>query len=167
MHNDDDFKTFLKTSLCRLEKKMDKLNEEQRSITERFEIMEKKQEDFERSLNETSIEVSELKNNHMAVDGRLEQAEKQIEELESKLKESEEESLRITRYSRSFNLRFGGIETSTGENCIETLINLLKDKLGFEDPAAMIENVHRIYTGNRPASRVSKSPPHIIVKFLR
>nr|XP_006823166.1 PREDICTED: uncharacterized protein LOC102803427 [Saccoglossus kowalevskii] len=167
MHDevDPDFQSYIKNALSRIEKKVDALNEEQHAITERFENMERKQADFERALTASSDEMTTLRNSHEAVEGRLGEFDRKIKELEAKTRENEEEALRLARYSRAFNLRFGGFQIQQGENCMEIIADLLKEKLGFESAAAMIENAHRVgINGRRSGARPA---PHIIVKFMR
>nr|XP_006825664.1 PREDICTED: uncharacterized protein LOC102807825 [Saccoglossus kowalevskii] len=49
-----------------------------------------------------------------------------------------EENLKMQRYSRSFNLRFGGVHEIEGEDCLRVAKQILQSKFGMEN--AEIEN---------------------------
>ena len=66
--------------------------------------------------------------------------------------------LAFERYSRSYNIRIGGIMEAHGENCMDHVVNILT-KLGYSEDLCrnQIEIAHR--TGR-------KIPRHIILKPL-
>jgi len=161
----NDFETFVKTTLARMEMKIDKTVSDQRDFKEHLAQIEANIQNFEHSLQYSTEAVDELRTNQTASEKRIDTLEKTVQALTSQLNETNVENIRIQRYSRGFNLRFGGIKERPGENCITVLTDLLSSKLGFDDASAMIENAHRV----APASRRPKDGPprHIIAKFLR
>ena len=71
----------------------------------------------------------------------------------------EYKSNRAEQHSRSFNVRLLGAREVDGENCVNTVDQILLDK--FAITGNVIENAHR--TGKRSAD--GKYPRHIIARF--
>ena len=77
---------------------------------------------------------------------------------EETLKSISEVQLKAERYSRCFNLRFGGIEEKQDEDAISEIKQVLDKYFNIND--VTIENAHRIGKHQTGKSR------HIIAKFL-
>ena len=79
-------------------------------------------------------------------------------ELNRKIKDIQEAQLNAERYSRSYNLRFGGIPEDREENPMAKVKHLISNRLSIPD--VNIEIAHRIGRQN------GTSPRQIIAKFL-
>ena len=125
--------------------------------------MEEKQVDFERSLEHSAEGMDDLRSCHVAADSRISELENTIRLIDTQLKEQIDENVRLQRYTRSFNLRFGGIKEETNEDCMKVLTELFESKLGIQEAASMMENAHRSRAFQKRNGK-SGPPCHIIVR---
>ncbi|XP_071959990.1 uncharacterized protein [Antedon mediterranea] len=79
----------------------------------------------------------------------------EVDENYKRIKSLENEVLSLERYTRSFNLRFGGIAENPEEVCTITIDKIISSHFKKRVP---IENAHRI-------GRKGPKPRHIIVRF--
>lgn len=147
-----------------LNTKLDKALLNQESLLGRVADIEKKQRDMEESLSFSSSSVEELQSKNKILTEDLARMTSQMVTAQKNIADLERAALQQERYSRNFNLRFGGIpETNTKDPVVP--LNQVKDLLTerFGLPDIEIENAHR--TGKPPKS-ASDKPRHILVKFL-
>ncbi|XP_033114287.1 uncharacterized protein LOC117114706 [Anneissia japonica] len=87
--------------------------------------------------------------------------ETDLKSKQDKMVKIEAEMLRMERHSRSYNLRFGGIEERESEDPKQLVLDILKHDLNLDE--ITIENAHR--TGKIKKGEIQR-PRHIIVKFV-
>ncbi|XP_071957269.1 uncharacterized protein [Antedon mediterranea] len=122
-------------------------------VEETQRIMDQSLEYYTTSTTETQASVSRLNTRIDNIETELKEKNKQISNLEVNIH-------RMERYSRGFNLRFGGINEDENENTLDKLNKLISDKLHLKD--INIENAHR--TGKQ--TRGDQKPRQIIAKFI-
>ena len=69
--------------------------------------------------------------------------------------------LALERYSRSYNIRIGGIMEAHGENCMDHVVNTLT-KFGYSEDFCR----NQIEIAHRTGRKISNRPRHIILKFF-
>ncbi|CAB4029491.1 Hypothetical predicted protein, partial [Paramuricea clavata] len=69
--------------------------------------------------------------------------------------------LALERYSRSYNVRIGGIMEAHGENCMDHVVNILTKLKYFEDFCR-----NQIEIAHRTGRKISNRPRDIILKFF-
>lgn len=83
---------------------------------------------------------------------------------QKKIATVEDAVLQMERYSRGFNLRFGGIPETTStdpDTAYDQVKQLLHDTFGMTE--VEIENAHR---SGKPPKSASDKPRHILAKFI-
>ena len=166
--SDSQFREFVKEKLLSLVQTGEKQLAEMKAFNERLRKVEQKHVEFEEALNHADMEREELRNNGMLMDERTTELSTQVQKLETQLAAQMEETLNLQRYSRSFNLRIGGIKMTDNEHCIDLVSEIFASKFEISDPSSKIENAHRV--ASRPTNGGSsgdRQPPHVIVKFFR
>ncbi|KAJ8049573.1 hypothetical protein HOLleu_02365 [Holothuria leucospilota] len=149
--------------------KVDSILLNQEEIKERITSLERTQRDLEQSTSFLSTTVDELQARQTKMDADTDQLRKDMDEFlisqkaiqnsnEETLKSISEAQQKAERYSRSFNLRFGGIEEKQNEDAISEIKKVLSKYFNMND--VTIENAHRIGKHQAGKSR------HIIAKFL-
>ncbi|XP_071943437.1 uncharacterized protein [Antedon mediterranea] len=119
----------------------------------RIDSMEAKQLDMEKSITFTSDSINDLEKKVTTYDSEM-------KDISTTLETEKKKILNLERYSRSFNLRFGGITEEPNEDATKKIKELLNKTLNLND--IVIETAHR--TGK--PSTISGKPRHIIVKFI-
>ena len=152
-----------------LNDKMDSILLNQDQMLGRIAALETTQKDLEHSEGFLSSAVEDLKADQLKFTAETERLDKQLLELhklhdglkklcDEKFRSIEEAQLKAERYSRSYNLRFGGISEKQEENPMTEVQNILRNHLKLDN--IIIENAHRI------GQRRSDKPRHIITKLL-
>lgn len=147
--------------------KLDKVIRNQHDLLTRMEILESANEEMEKSLVFTTRSVEDVEKKNKSLSEGLCKMASQMKEAQSKIVQLEEANLHLERYSRGFNLRFGGIPETLNENPsypYEKVREILTTKFNMAD--IKIENAHRSGRVPKVASEMSLKPRHILVKFL-
>ena len=118
-----------------LERKVNSLETKVNSNTTQFtDII--KSVDFESNKSQDNAnQIQEFKIQLQQREAQLDSASYTISSMTSDLNSLE-------RYTRLFNFRILGLPESKGENCIDSVRQILKDKFDIEAP--VIENAHRV-----------------------
>jgi hypothetical protein len=147
-----------------LHSKLDKVIKNQESLLSRMQIAEGKQREMEEALSFSTQSIEELQQKSKTFSVGISDIASQLQEAHKKIDHLGEATLNLERYSRSFNLRFGGIPESSSETpsfAYDQVKQILAEQ--FDMPDAEIENAHR--TGKPPKMATDK-PRHILAKFL-
>ncbi|KAJ8019095.1 hypothetical protein HOLleu_42532 [Holothuria leucospilota] len=155
-------------AFAEVNKKIDAMLLNQQSILRRISILEDTQKGLEESYNFLSSSVDELKAEQTKIETDIMVLKKDLNSLqtiqkelkrdyEEKIRGLTEAQLKAERYSRSFNLRFGGILEKENKEAIQEVKRVLSDYLQMEP---IIENAHRI------GKRGTGKPRQIIAKLL-
>ena len=163
-----DIQLSMDKSFSSLNDKIDKVIGNQNDILKRLSMLEDKQKQFEKSADYLSEAYDKQQIENTRVNNVISELEKNMAHLKSKVSAIEtrhrdqihdltESQLKAERYSRGFNLRFGGIDEQANENPIEKVKRLIGERLGID---AIIENAHRLGAQKVGVTR------HIIAKFL-
>lgn len=153
----------------KVNEKIDSVLQNQHDIMGRITTLESTQRDLENSLTFVSSTVDKLQIDQKNMDASIKQFQKEINNIESmhrdiqtsnneRLKSISEAQLKAERFSRSFNLRFGGIPEKKDENPITEIKKVLASHLKIDE--TVIENAHRIGQHRNGSTR------HIIAKLL-
>ena len=164
-----ELRSSMELAFQRVHEKIDAMLNNQQQMLGRIDALEATQKDLEQSAAFLSSSVDDLKADQSKLEMKIQSVEKQVIELdklhrdlqklcEEKVKSISEAQLKAERYSRSFNLRFGGIPEKQGESSMSEVQNILRNHLKLEN--IVIENAHRI-----GRQRLDK-PRHIITKLL-
>ena len=157
----------IKNMAVDLHSKLDQVINNQQDLLTRMGKIEADHEEMEKSILFTNQSVEDLQaENKLLADGASKMA-KQLHEATTNISKLQETSLQQERYSRSFNIRIGGIPEALNENHIvpfEKAMQTFATK--FSMPDVTIENAHRTGRSPRYASDVTDKPRHILVKFL-
>lgn len=140
-----------------------------------LDTMNKKLDNFERTINNMKDEINKIKNkqqqqektisqeemHHHNIEDRVRQMERHNQHLETENKNLKEDFLRLKTHSMKYNLIFGGIEqTQEYENTKEVLVNFMRTELGIHDAINInFQNVHRL------SRRNDGKPRNIIARF--
>ena len=146
-----------------IQKRLDVVITNQESLLSRITDMEKKYEDLEKSISFTSETMEEIQAENKLLSSNLNTLTRKLELADRKIVQLEESTLQLERYSRSYNLRFGGIPELDDESPsypYEKLKEILKEKCNL---VPEIENAH--WSG-RPPKTPSDKPRHILAKFI-
>ena len=81
-----------------------------------MEKMESNHEEMEKSLDFTSRSIEDIQMKNASLFDDLSKIASQMNEAQTKIVQLEEANLHLERYSRGFNLRFGGIPEAVNEN---------------------------------------------------
>ena len=134
---------------------------EQKKMSDRVTKVEENCVEMQKSLEFTADDVAKLQQ-------RVEALESQVVTLRSVSEQNTTGEAEITtkclsndRYSRGYNLRFGGIQETDKEDCVAIVTDILKDKFGLT--GVLIDNAHRVPV--KTTRKESDKPRHIIVKF--
>ncbi|KAJ8023500.1 hypothetical protein HOLleu_35959 [Holothuria leucospilota] len=163
-----DLKESMDLAFTEVNKKIDSMLLNQQSILRRISTLEDTQKGLEESYNFLSSAVDDLKAEQTKMESDITVLKKDLNSLrtsqnklkldyEEKLRSLTEAQLKAERYSRSFNLRFGGIPEKENEEAIQEVKRVLSDYLQMEP---VIENAHRI------GKRSTGKPRQIIAKLL-
>lgn len=153
------FQEYIKSSLCDIQTSLHQVITLQNDFMYRLSSVEQKQTTLINSLQVTDTELTHVKEKSTHNFNKMSVLEKQVELLSSENKQLKERVLNGERYSRDFNLRFGGIPETAGEDCIKLVNNVISKDLKLTNNID-IENAHRV------GKRQEGKPRHIIVKFL-
>ena len=82
---------------------------------------------MERSMTYTSDTIAEIEKNYTTFNDQISHMSSDITSTQSNVLRLEKEVLNLERYSRGFNLRFGGIPEDDNENAIEKIQEIIKD----------------------------------------
>ena len=143
--------------LKKLDKRLENLQRDVKESNGRVTQIEERQTKLEEKVDDVTDAVNNL--DYQETQIAMERMESELEDAKNEIKELKEENLRLQRYSRGFNLRFGGIAETEGENPIEKLQQILSETFHIEQDG--VEYAHR--TGQKMPNR----PRHIIAKFIR
>jgi septal ring factor EnvC (AmiA/AmiB activator) len=131
--------------------------------------MNKKLDNFERTINNVKNEINQIENkqqqqertiskeeeHHHNIEGRVRELERHNQYLETENKNF----LRLKTHSMKYNLIFGGIEQT--QEYEEALVNLMQTELGIDDANSInLQNVHRL------SRRNDGKPRNIIARFV-
>ena len=112
-------------------------------------------------LDSQSAEIVQLNRRQSQLDDHR----KQIEDLKSKLAKEQEKVIALETYSRRENLRFMNIPEEPGENCIDTIYDLIENGLNINTEHMQLQAVHRVGKV-RSNDADNASPRPVIVRFL-
>lgn len=120
-------------------------------------------EKSDRDLESQQTEINRLKRNKLQMDNQR----AEIDQLKMKLAEEQEKVIALETYSRRENLRFMNIPEQTGENCIDTVYDIIENELKISTDDIQFQAVHRVGKV-RPAinEQAKASPRPIIARFL-
>ncbi|XP_071794188.1 uncharacterized protein [Asterias amurensis] len=146
-----------------VQEKLDIVITNQQSILSRITKIENDYQELEKSVNYTSRTIEEIQAVNKTLSSNLANVTTRLEQADCKITKLEEATLHLERYSRSYNLRFGGIPELVDEPPsypYERIKEILSDKCSLEPE---IENAHR--SGRFPKMPTDQ-PRHILAKFI-
>ncbi|XP_071949189.1 uncharacterized protein [Antedon mediterranea] len=132
----------------------------QNTILGRIDKIENKQTQLETSIEFVSNTISKMEIKMKYVTTELKGVSSAVEAEKSKCLLVQNQLNKLERYSRSFNLRFGGLPEEINENTVQKITDLIENELCI--PNVKIENAHR---SGKPRGPNDK-PRHIIAKFI-
>nr|XP_006825695.1 PREDICTED: LINE-1 type transposase domain-containing protein 1-like [Saccoglossus kowalevskii] len=136
---------------------------EQKAITARVVSVEKRVDELENGTTFIDKEVTNVKSRLAELEKHVGQLHRELSVANEKITSNGNAQLNLERYSRNYNLRFGGIPEQSGEDCENVIRSLIKDKFSIPDIA--IDNAHRTLVVSKSRDSSRTSPRHIIVKF--
>ena len=154
----------LRSMVSDIHSKLDKVILNQESLLQRVNTIENRQTEVENALSFTNDSVEELQQVATSTSS-ISKIQPQLQEVVKRLEKVEHNSLQLERYSRSFNLRFGGISEQPSElpsHAIQAVKEILADT--FHLPDVTIEHAHR--TGMKSSHASADNPRHIIAKCI-
>ncbi|XP_038060387.1 uncharacterized protein LOC119731312 [Patiria miniata] len=143
-----------------IEGKLDLVISNQHSLLHRIDEIESRHTEIEKSVSYTSEAIEDVRAASTNQQSKLTKLTSELDVAESKITRLEETAIRLERYSRSYNLRFGGIAELPNERAdypYEKIKQILKEKCDMEPE---IENAHR---SGRPTQGKTR---HILAKFM-
>ena len=162
--HDQDFVSFVRSTLSALNTKMDNLLTNQAAFESKLESIERRVTTNTSVTTElsraTEFNSNIIKDQQLVIDTlqkSLAALSQDNVDLFSSLSSLNARISRSERHSRSFNVRFLGVPEQDGENCVKLAEKLLLDK--FHVGGSPIENAHR--TGKA----VQGHPRHVIARF--
>ena len=153
----------LKDMKCCIQDKLDVVITNQQSLLSRITKIEDNYQELEKSVNYTSQSIKEIKAVDESLSSNLANVTTRLEQADCKIAKLEEATLQMERYSRSYNIRFGGIPELVDEPPSyphERIKDILLEKCNFQPE---LENAHR--SGRFPKMPTDQ-PRHILVKFI-
>lgn len=90
-------------------------------------------------LDSQSAEIVQLSRGQLQLDDHR----KEIEDLKTKLAEEQEKVIALETYSRRENLRFMNIPEERGENCIDTIYDLIENEVNINTEHMQLQAVHQ------------------------
>ena len=162
--HDQDFVSFVRSTLSALNTKMDNLLTNQAAFESKLESIERRVTTNTSVTTElsraTEFNSNIIKDQQLVIDTlqkSLAALSQDNVDLFSSFSSLNARISRSERHSRSFNVRFLGVPEQDGENCVKLVEKLLLDK--FHVGGSPIENAHR--TGKA----VQGHPRHVIARF--
>lgn len=146
-----------------IQDKLDTVISNQQSLLSRMDKIEIKHVELEKSAIFTSQAVEIIQKENSALSASLKVATSELESTKHKILQLEKSTLHLERYSRSYNLRFGGVPELVNESPsypLDKIKEILDDTCDLHPE---IENAHR--SGRIPKTSTDK-PRHILVKFI-
>ena len=140
--------------------KLDTVLTNQQSLLSRMTSIEDKHKELEKSVIFTSQAVDDMRKENIALTTNLKGTTSELESMKCKVVQLEESTIQLERYSRGFNLRFGGIPEVENEHPYDIIKDVLADKFNLHPE---MERAHR--SGRIPKTTTDR-PRHILVKFL-
>lgn len=120
-------------------------------------------EKSDRDLESQQVEINRLKRNKLQMDNQR----AEIDQLKMKLAEEQEKVIALETYSRRENLRFMNIPEQTGENCIDTVYDIIENELKISTDDIQFQAVHRVGKVLPAINEQAKASPRpIIARFL-
>ena len=139
--------------------KMDSVLTSRANFEKKLTDIDDRVTDLTKSINFNADNISDQNQSVTALEKALTGVTRDLQNATVAIAKLEDKSNRAERHSRSFNVRLLGAREVDGENCVDTVQQILLDK--FAITGNVIENAHR--TGKRSAD--GKYPRHIIARF--
>ncbi|XP_070550127.1 myosin-1-like [Ptychodera flava] len=165
----DSLKALLKECLQDLEQKVESISDrvstimtEQRKLSKRMEDVETQYTELDKAMQFADNDIGKLKEENIELKAEVQKLQIKLDEFNKRTEQVESSAISLERYSRNYNLRFGGIPEVEDENCIEIIKKLAAEKFKMAD--ILIDNAHRSPNLKVGHSKPAK-PRHIIVKF--
>ena len=146
-----------------IQEKLDLVINNQQSLLTRMDNMESRHREMEKSVSYTSEAMDEIQQENNKLRYEMAKTSVQLEESHQKAAQLEVSVLNMERYSRSYNLRFGGIPELPNESPeypYEKIKEILAEKCNL---SPKIENAHR---SGHPSGSPNDKPRHILAKFI-
>ena len=160
-----DFETFVRVTLKSLATKVDNLITKHDTLQGQLTSMDNRVTanttsitDLGNSIDFQSDRIDDNVTNTTNIKADVTQMSINLEAACGKIQNLEREVTGLERYTRSFNARFVGVDESEGENCRDTVHELLSTHLDIDDE--VLENAHRI------GPKKPGTPRHIIARFF-
>ena len=146
-----------------IQNKLDQVITNQKSLLQRMDAIESQHTEVEKSITFNAQSIEELKVENTGLTTKATKMAMDLNEARAKINQLQDNLLRMERYSRGYNLRFGGIPELPHESPAypyEQIKQILSDRCGL---VPEIENAHR---SGRSSNSTDGKPRHILVKFL-
>ena len=129
------------------------------AVHHKLDAVLQREHELEKSIQFNSQRVDEVEKETKENKEEIRSIKKNVSNMQREVASIQEETIAMQRYSRAYNLRFGGVKERKGENCNEVVQNLMKEKLQITKEVK-IEIAHRVGKVEERKDR------HIIVKFV-
>ena len=159
------FVDFVRSAFSQLNLKMDNFMASQLAIERKLQSIDARVQinvvdigQVKQSIEFESERITDIMRDSNTVSEKVDQHDKTVDELTARIGTLEAELNRHERHARSFNARFMGLGETRGENCMQLIDDILRQKFGATENA--IENAHRV------GKQYGDKPRHVIVRFF-
>ena len=157
------FEDFVRDSFAAMGSKLDTLIAGQAAFESKVNSLEIKVDSNTTQINDiiqsVDFESAKIQDNVTQIQelkSQLQQRESQLDSALYTISSMTSDLNSLERYTRSFNCRILGLPENEGENCIDSVRQILKDKFDIEAP--VIENAHRVEVshGDKPRQMITR-----------
>ncbi len=140
-------KGYVATELKAMEDKLNKrIQEKEEQMEAKIFALEKEKDDMEQKMADMKDDATDLY--------------LQLVSLKRVAFDARRHAVDNEQYSRKCNVKILGLKEETGENCVERILKVVKDKLGIEMKPGQIVVAHRVKSKKQPYPIIARMDSH-------